>query len=58
MVGLKTLSGGSGPSWRRSFGVPMLTRRGRPTSLGLPLLAPSPAPLSSLFGLRVLSRDQ
>ena len=58
LVSLKTLSGRSGPSWRRSFGLPIVTRRGSPTSLGLPLLAPSPAPLSSLFGLRVLSRDQ
>lgn len=58
LVGLKTLSGKSGPAWRRSLGVPMLTGRGSPTSLGLPLLSRNPAPLSSLFGLRVLSRDQ
>jgi hypothetical protein len=57
LVGLKTLSGRSGPSWRRSFGLPMLTS-GSPSSLGLPLLSRNPAPLSSLFGLRVLSRYQ
>lgn len=57
LFGLKTLSGRAGPSWRRSFGLPLLTR-GSPTSLGLPLLARNPAPLSSLFGLRVLSRYQ
>ena len=57
LVGLKTLSGRSGPSWRSSFGLPMLTS-GSPYSLGLPLLSRNPAPLSSLFGLRVLSRYQ
>ncbi len=57
LVGLKTLSGRFGPSWRRSFGLPLLTS-GSPSSLGLPLLSANPAPLSSLFGLRVLSRYQ
>ncbi len=57
LVGLKTLSGRSGPSWSRSFGLPILTS-GSPSSFGLPLLSRNPAPLSSLFGLRVLSRYQ
>jgi hypothetical protein len=46
-----------GSSWRSSFGIPLLTA-GAPLSLGLPLLSRSPAPLSSVFGLRVLSRYQ
>jgi hypothetical protein len=58
LVGLKTLSDRSGRAWRSSFGIPMVTRGGSPTSLGLPLLARNPAPLSSAFGMRVLSREQ
>lgn len=57
LFGLKTLSGKAGPSWRSSFGLPLLTS-GTALSFGLPLLSRNPAPLSSLFGLRVLSRYQ
>jgi hypothetical protein len=55
--GLKMLSGKSGSSWTSSFGLPMLTA-GQGPALGVPWLSRSPAPFSSFFGLRVLSRYQ
>jgi hypothetical protein len=55
MFGLKTISGKAGASWRSSFGLPLLTSGQGPVLSTIPMLARSPTPFSSLFGLRVLS---
>jgi hypothetical protein len=55
LFGLGTSSGKSGASWTSSFGLPMLTSGQGPVLATIPMLSRNPAPLSSLFGLRVLS---
>jgi hypothetical protein len=57
LFGLKLLSGKEGASWRSSFGLPLLTA-GQGPVLGIPPLSRSPAPFSSVLGLRVLSPFQ
>ncbi|MEM6640579.1 MAG: hypothetical protein AAF610_11855 [Pseudomonadota bacterium] len=69
LLGLKTLT--TPKSKSRSFGFPLLSRRGtvfgfnaikredpeRFDSFGIPLISKEPTPLSSLLGLKVLSKD-
>jgi len=70
MFGLKTLSRPKRP-WTSSFGLPLLTRSSGPvlglkaistpkrpwtSSFGLPLLSRNSAPMSSIFGLPLLTR--
>jgi hypothetical protein len=55
MFGLKILSAKARASWRSSFGLPLLTRGQGPVLGTIPMLSRNPTPLSSLFGMRVLS---
>jgi hypothetical protein len=64
-AGWASLSGKSGPSWRTSFGFPMLSRNPAPLSsafgmhvLAKPNLSRQAAPLSEITGLPTLSRGR